>query len=116
MTLLPLGHRVHELVVQYPGRGVAHAELVVQRQAGLGLADQIDRQEPDRQRQLRVLKQAAHSQLSLVAEGAALVWQMYPAADDAVVALPVHIKQSKPLGPLICATASAHCSSVPKSL
>ena len=80
---------MHQLVVQHSGRGVAHAKLAVQRQAGqasLGLADQIDRQTPDRQRQLRALKQAARSQRSLVAAGAALVQRMRPAADDAVVA------------------------------
>jgi hypothetical protein len=74
LALAP-SHGVTDLVLQGPGGGVAHAELTLERQrgqAGLGLADQVDGQEPGAQRQLGVLEQAAGGQRRLVSAGLAL--------------------------------------------
>ncbi len=88
VALLALGHRVHQFVMEHPGGRIAHAELTMQRQAGqtrLGLAAQVDRQEPGRQGQLGALKQAACSQRGLMAADAALIQQVLSAAHRAVV-------------------------------
>ena len=69
MAGLALGHDAVDLVVQQPRGGVAHAEVALERQrsqTSLGLADQVDGQEPGRKRQLGVLEQAACSQRGLV--------------------------------------------------
>ena len=53
IEIVALGHGAHDLVMHQPGRRVAHAEVALERQGrqpGLGLADQVDRQEPGRQR------------------------------------------------------------------
>ncbi len=72
---LPVGHNLHQLVVDQPGRGVAHAQLPPQRQRrqpGLCLTDQVDRQEPGSQRQFRALKDSAGNQRGLMSAGGAL--------------------------------------------
>jgi len=66
-------------VVDEPGRRVAHPEVTHEgerRQPGLGLADEVDRQEPGGQRQLGALHQGAGDQRGLVATGAALEQRM----------------------------------------
>jgi len=58
------GHGEVELWMHKPSVGVAHSHLVLEgqrRQPGLGLANNVDREEPDAQRQLRVLHQLRHS-------------------------------------------------------
>ncbi len=68
-------HGAVDLVVQQPGGRVAHAKLALHSQrgqAGLGLADQVDRQEPGGQRQLGVFKQAASGQRGLMPAANAL--------------------------------------------
>ena len=75
IVLLPVSHDLHQLVVDQPCRGVAHAQLSPERQGrqpGLGLADQVDRQEPGGQRQFRTLKDGAGNQRGLMAAGGAL--------------------------------------------
>jgi hypothetical protein len=65
---LPAGHRRHDLVMHQPSRRVAHADVALEferRQPGLGLADQVDPEEPTRQRQLRVVQQRAGGQRGL---------------------------------------------------
>lgn len=72
---LARGHGAVDLVVQQPGGGVAHAELALhrqRRQTRLGLADQVDGQEPRGQRQLGVLEQAAGGQRGLMPAADAL--------------------------------------------
>ncbi len=57
---LALGHRTHQLVVDQPGRRVAHPQVSHQRerrQPGLGLADKVDREKPDAQGQFAALHQ-----------------------------------------------------------
>ena len=72
---LAFDHRLHQLVVDQPSGGVAHPQITLQgqrRESGLGLADQVDRQKPDRQRQLGALKHRANDQRGLVVAGIAL--------------------------------------------
>jgi len=76
---LALHHRLHHLVVDEPGCRVAHPEVTLEgqrRQPGLGLADEVDRQEPGGQRQLGALHQGVGDQRGLVATGAALEQRM----------------------------------------
>lgn len=75
ITLCAVGHHPHELVVDQPGGGVTHAQLALQgpgRQPGLGLTDQVDRQEPGGQRQLAALKHGAGNQRGLMTARVAL--------------------------------------------
>jgi len=75
MLALTQSHGVADLVLQGPGRGVADAQVSLQgqrRKSGLGLADQIDGQEPNAQWQLGVLEQAAGGQRGLVPASLAL--------------------------------------------
>ena len=68
VDVLARGHRAVDLVVQQPGSRVAHAKLALhrqRRQTRLGLADQVDGQEPGGQRQLGVFKEAAGGQRGL---------------------------------------------------
>jgi len=56
------GHGLHLFMLNQPSRWVANAQLPLQclcGQAGFGLADQVDRQEPDRQCQVSALRQSA---------------------------------------------------------
>jgi len=58
-----------------PGAGIADAELSFQgqgRQAGFGLADQVDRQKPNGQRQVAALKDGSRKNRGLVVAGVAL--------------------------------------------
>jgi hypothetical protein len=69
------GHGLHLFLLNQPSRWVANAQLPLQGrcgQAGFGLADQVDRQEPDRQRQVSALEQSADNQRSLEPKGLAL--------------------------------------------
>ena len=84
---LALGHRLHELVVDEPGGGVAHSEVAFEgerREAGLGLAEQIDSQEPHGERQLRGVEDGPGSQRSLMLTWVALERLSPPAAEDTV--------------------------------
>lgn len=75
IALFALGHRQHQFVVNEPCGRVAHAEMPLQRQrrqASLGLADQVDRHEPYRQRQLCALKHRAGDEGALMPAGIAL--------------------------------------------
>ncbi len=77
IAIFTLGHHLQEFVVHQPRRRVAHPQLPLQgqgqgRQSRLGLADQIDRQEPDCQRQLGILKYGSRNQRSLMPARVAL--------------------------------------------
>lgn len=82
------GHAVVDLVMQQPSRWVAHAQATLERQCRkprLGLADETDRQEPGRQRQLGVLQQGAGRQRGLMPAIVALKQLAHAVADDAVL-------------------------------
>lgn len=75
VKVFALGHGLHQLVVDQPGCRVADAQMPLQgqgRRSGLGLADQINGQEPDRQGQVGLLEQGAGDQRSLPVACAAL--------------------------------------------
>jgi hypothetical protein len=94
-------HGVVDLVLQRPSGGVAHAELALERQGRqprLGLAEQVDHQEPCAQRQLGVLKQAAHGQRCLVTAGLALEQLTSAVANDLVFSC-VAAQTTKSAGP-----------------
>ena len=68
MSVLALGHRAHDLVVYQPGGAVAHAQLTLEgerREASLGLTDQVDGEEPGRQRELGSCEQGARGHRGL---------------------------------------------------
>jgi hypothetical protein len=74
-VILALDHRLHKLVVDPPGGRVTDPQEAFQRQGrqpGLGLADEIDGQEPHRQGQLGPLKHRPDDQGCLLTAGAAL--------------------------------------------
>jgi len=107
---------VVDLVVPRPGGGVAHAELAFERQGRqprLGLADQVDRQEPQPQRQLGVLHQAARGQRGLVAAALALEKPARTVADDVVLGA-VTAWAAKARGPAGGLEHSRTCSSLQK--
>ena len=82
------GHGTVDLLVQQPGRGIAHPELTFEgqgRRPRLGLADQVDREKPGRQRQLGVLHQAACGDRSLMAAAVALEQFARTVADNIVI-------------------------------
>ena len=87
VLVLSLGHRVHDLLVHQPRRRVAHAHLPLERQRRqpcLGLAEQVDRQEPRLQWQLGAGEQAARGQRGLVAAAVALEQLARPVAHHVV--------------------------------
>lgn len=70
-----LGHGLHELVMPPPGGGVADPQGPLQSQRGQAcfrLADQIDRQKPEGQGQMRALEQGAGDERCLVPTSLAL--------------------------------------------
>ena len=82
-----LGHGLHQLVVEKQGGGVADAQLPHHfegGQAGLGQADQVDRQEPDGQRQVGGLEQGAGDDGCLLPALLALVSLAGSGADHAM--------------------------------
>lgn len=98
---IPCGHGVVDLVVRRTGGGVAHTELALERQrgqSGLGLADEVDRQEPSAQRQLGVLHQAPGGQRGLVTAALALKEPACTMADDVVLGA-ITARAAKSLGP-----------------
>ena len=87
VAILARGHRQHELVVHEPSRWVAHAQVALEcqrRQAGLGLADQVDRQEPHAQGKLAALKDRASDERGLMTARIALKNLQIPATQHAV--------------------------------
>lgn len=84
---LALCHRAHQLVVDQPGRRVAHPQLSHERerrQPGLGLADEVDREKPDGQGQFGALHDGAGDQRGLMPTGMALKKRMGSPAHPAV--------------------------------
>lgn len=95
------GHGVVDLVVQQPGRGVAHPQIPLERQrgdAGLGLADEVNGQEPGRQRQLGVLHQGACRQRGLMPARPALK-QLAGAVTHHVVMVTGAARAAEAIGP-----------------
>lgn len=74
--ILPLGHGLHDLVLQAPGGLVVHAQVAHQfqrSQIGLGRGQQVHRQHPGAQRQFGAFEQGARRQGRLMPASAALV-------------------------------------------
>lgn len=74
--LFAFGHGLHDLVFESPGSAIAHAQVAFEfqgREIGLGRGEQVERDEPGRQRQLRAFEQRAAEQRGLVAAGTALI-------------------------------------------
>jgi len=72
---LPLHHCLHQFVVHQPCRWVAHTQVAFERkrrQSSLGLADEVDCQEPHRQGQLGALEHGASDQRRLMPTRVAL--------------------------------------------
>src|ERR1017187_1041395 len=68
-------HCLHQLMVNEPCGRVAHSQMPHQCQRGqacLGLADQVDRQEPHRQREFRTLEYRTGDKRGLMSAGVAL--------------------------------------------
>jgi hypothetical protein len=96
-----LCHRLHDLVVQQPGRPVVHAQLPLQRQgrqAGLGLADEVHGQQPGAQRKLRAVHHRAGGHRGLMAAGATLQ-HTSTRADEAAEAAAAAARTAKAIGP-----------------
>lgn len=94
-------HGVVDLVVQQPGGRVAHAQIALVgqgRQSGLGLADEVDGQEPGRQRQLGVLHHRTGDQGGLMPASDALE-QLAGAVTDDVVRRTAAAGAAKAIGP-----------------
>jgi hypothetical protein len=74
--LLPISHRPQNLVVQYSGRVVVHAQVAAELQRGdpgSGLADQIKGQKPGDQRQFDSRNDRASGERDLMAAVATLI-------------------------------------------
>ena len=101
MDCILLGHGPVDLVVQQPSRGVAHPDLPLEcqgRQPGLGLTDEVGREEPGRQWQLGVLQQAAGGQRSLVPACVALE-KLSGTMPNHIVVSPAASRAPKPTRP-----------------
>jgi hypothetical protein len=72
------------------------------RQPSLGLVDQVDRQEPARQRQLGVAEECSRSQRCLAAAGVALL-QAAAFADDDAMRTPFAARSGESFGPACAA-------------
>lgn len=99
--LLPLSHGPEDLVVQQPGGVVVHPQTAAQlkgRDAGLGLADQVEGQKPLGQRQLGRLHDRAGCDGGLIPTGAALI-PLEPAAMHKPMALAVAAGTVEPIRP-----------------
>ena len=75
-SFFALRHRLHDLLLHPPGAAVAHAKVALERQGrqvGLAASEQVHRQEPRRQRQLRGFKQCPAGERGLMPARTALV-------------------------------------------
>ncbi len=113
--VLALGHGAFDLLLQQPGRGVAHPELALERQGrqlGLGLADQVDRQNQDASASLVCsITLAAVSDLRCRQPRH---WNSLRAPwPKTQFAAELHRGHRKPCGQRACRTALAHCALVP---
>ena len=82
------GHGPVDLLMQQPGSGIAHAKLTLERQgrqAGFGLTDEVDGQEPGRQGQFGVCHETACGQGGLMPTAIALEELTDTVADHIVI-------------------------------
>jgi hypothetical protein len=85
---IPFDHRLHQFLLYQPSRGVTYAQLPFKiecRQASLGLADQINGQKPNAQRQVGTLEQGACNQRGLQPAALALEGLMFPALEQVII-------------------------------
>lgn len=118
---LALGHRLHDLVFEAPRAAVAEAKVTFQferRHVGLGRRQQVDRQEPGRQRQLRVLKQRAGNQGRLMLASATLIDRLRtaPEARSPSISARWTAKSLRPARPVQCSTTLRFTSVLTKKL
>lgn len=106
MLRLTLGHCRNEFVMHQPGGRVTHADVALEsqsRQPGLRLADEVDRKNPLRQRQLGSAKQRACGQRGLTMACMAMK-QRSTAADDNAVGSPGAARTAESIWP----TSASH--------
>ncbi len=99
---LTFDHALHDLVLDAPCRAVAHAQMPHQLQrghVGLALRQQIQRQEPARQRQLGAGKQRVGDQAGLMPAGRALPQTLAMTIGATTVAPMLAARADKPFGP-----------------
>lgn len=99
-------HNHHKIVANQLSRRVADADMALALQcgqSGLGLADEVDRMKPRRQRQLSGSKQRSGGNRGLAPEGVTLK-QGTPAAEDNAVSSTATIRVMKVIRP----TGPAH--------
>ena len=104
-------HGLHDLVLEAPGSAIGHAEVALEfecREVGFGRGQQMDREEPGSQRQLRVLQQRAADQRRLVLAGATLIERLgiTPEAGTTAVTAGRTAKSHWPSRPIPCAGTS----------
>ena len=98
---LALEHRLHQRVMDQPGGRIADPEIAFQgqgRESGLGLADEINRQEPHGQSQLGGLEQGSGDQRGLMMADVALEGLAGAAAQHAVRGSAA-VRAAKPVRP-----------------
>ncbi len=110
VEIFTFSHGLHQFVLHQPRSWVTHAQLSFEsqsRQASLGLADEVNRQKPYRQRQFGRLKYRAGDQRRLMPAGVALKNFVATGVQDAVCSTTT-IRTTE--------TIAAQSASVPKSL
>ena len=99
LAVIALLHRLHQLVLETPRRVVRHTELAMQlecRDPVLGLGEQVHREEPGPQGQLRRGQHGAARQRRLVMATMALE---EPAALQSTVSTPPAFRADEPIAP-----------------
>lgn len=95
-------HRLHDLLLEQPSRGVGHAQVALElegRDVVLGMRHQVHGQQRARQRHLAGLKDSAGHQAALMAAAAALKVQTLLATELAVPAAPA-ARADESIGPV----------------
>jgi len=101
--LFPLGHGLHDLVLQPPGRAIAHSKMAHQLQGGhvgLGRGQQVHGQKPRSQWQLCRFEQGATQKGGLMPAGPALNLPFASKADAASMIAGGTTKAARPSRPV----------------
>lgn len=100
-AVFPPNHGLHDLVLEPPSGAIAHPQMTGELQCGQvgpGRGEQVNRQEPGRQRQPGRFKQCAADQGGLMLTGPALIEDL-PASPEARSAPIFACRAAKPLRP-----------------